>query len=782
MAEKPADKIYFANLPTAQLGDAIFERIKTYQSFVHDCGLYSLWRLSYQSWYSQDEDGFNAHTIGKKGPKGKFAVLKFNHFRSIVKNWRSLAQSQRAAMQPVAKFEDSDSDQQVKRAKVVLDHYAKASRIDDLKDKAINLCSYLGAAHLEQYWNDSEGSLVLPPEDEALTGGPPPAAEPPMDGAELPPEPMPELPEGSDPQPEPAGPPQLAERKVWGSNGEVRTGTIEANVYSPIHFIVDPMRQDAESTWCITERFVSKYDIAARYATSDEMYAKIIGLSRAEDEKLKLEVGFARRGGLNLASDQIPLYTFWHEKTPACRPGKRVLLLSPEIVLKEEDLPERMTRIPVQRIAPANIDETPFGYTEAWDLLAPQKAIDTLKSIRFSNIKTFGAGNILSPKGSGLKATAVTEGLNLLEYNVVGVGAEPKALQMPATPPDAQLAEKAWVGEMGTLIGVNSVARGDPEKSLESGAALALVQAQAVQYSSDFQGEIVKFESGVACDTIVLTQEFLKAEQEFAIVGDEIATLDKFTGAELDQVLRVDVKPVNPMTKTMGGRWQLGTFLAQTYPEKVTPEQLIQMVGTGTLDPITDDTQTEARNIQRENELLGKGIGPPPKVPMTDPAGQPVIGPDGQPKMSRPTVPGKRYVRALLTDNPFKHALKHIALLDSPAARDNPKIVMAVLDHLEDHEELYAFLTASRPGLLQMLRIEPMQAAIPPMMPPPDAAAGGAAAAEQQTGGGVRPSPSGPPGGGKEAPPDSAGPAKMPQFPKNPASGERFQPPAPPGG
>jgi hypothetical protein len=782
---------YFANLEGEDLGKALFDRIVRYENYVYECGLFNVWRLSYLYWYSQDEEGFTAHLLGRKGPRSKYVVLKLNHYRSIVKNWRTLAQAQRAASSPVARFNDSSSDAAVKRARVVLKHYAKASKIDELKDEAIDISSYLGAAHLEQCWYDQGGEMVLPGADPALIPGAPPPTNPDVPQLGIGPQAPNGMMQAQPPGPPPPGqmtvdqtgapsaPLALQAPKPYGGDGNIYTGTIETHVYSPIDFIVDPFRMDHRAKWCITRRYENKYDIAALHAKDDATYSRIIGLTRPKDEKLRLELGFAHRKE-EYQTDDIPVFTFWHEKTPACPQGRKVTFLASDLILKVENL-GKLPRIPIQRIAPANIRRTPFGYSEAWDLLAPQRALDILNSISLSNIRTFGAGNVLAPKGSGLKATQVTEGLNLLEYNPVGE--KPSALAVPQTPREVYDAKKIWVGEMGTLIGVNSVARGDPEKSLESGSALALVQAQAVQYSSDYQGEIVTFEGEVDTDTVRLVNVNLKQEVEFAVVGDEIATLEKFDGHALDPVMRVDLEPVSPMTKTLAGRWQIVDLLSQRYPNKITPEQVIRFVGTGTLDPVTEDSQSESRNILRENELLSKGIGPPPKVPVIGPDGQPVIGPDGKPQMQAQPEPGKQYVRALLTDNPYRHTAKHIALLDSPAARANPQVYNAVLAHLSEHEELYAFLTANRPGLLQMLQIEPMQAAIPPQMPmapgasgPPPEGAGGPPA-------GVRPPPAGPSGGdGTQAPPNNAQPAKMPQFPKNPSTGERFQPPPPPGG
>jgi hypothetical protein len=591
-----------------------------------------------------------------------------------------------------------------------------------------------------------------------------PGAEPPMEGA------PPEM--GAVPAPAPMAAPA----------GVIRTGTIEAETYDPTNLILDPEAQTHRVRWLITRKYTNRWDVATRYAKNDPaLFKKITEMTRPKDEKLRLDVNIVTKDGAS-CSDEIPVFTFWHQKTHACPNGKRVVFLNAQTILHVSDLGD-LPDIPVRRIAPANIRGTPFGYSEAWDLIAPQRACDILTSISLTNMKTFGVGSLVAPKGSGIKATDVTEGLKLLEFNQTGNDSKPSVLAMPQTPQTVWQGHESWVKQMGTLIGVNGVTRGDPEKSLESGSALALVVAQSVQFVSDFSEEVLNFQRKRATDTIRLVIINLKSEAEFAVLGDSVSPMEKFSGQGIKNVLRVDIKAVNPMAKTIQGRFQLGTFLAERYPQTVTPQQVMHMIENGTLDPITEDSNAEERNLMRENELLAKGIGPPPKVPKMDPlTGKPMLDPMTlQPMTERKAEPGKQYVRALLTDNPMKHAQKHVALLSSPAARQNPKVYTAVLDHLEEHEEQYAFITSQRPGLLQMMNIPPMQAALPMPMPgevsdkPPGKGAGGGPGKEPPKGG-VRPPPE-----GASTPPEGGGAAKMPVMPKNPSNGERYQPPQPTG-
>ena len=759
-------KVYFALIEDpAELGKKLVEKVDKYRRYVREKGLFQIWLTSYQLWYSQDEEGFTAHYIGKKGAKNKKAVLKFNHYRSIVKNWRTLAQAQRSAMQPVAKFTGADADKQVKRAKLALDHYGFHAKLDELEDEAIDLSSFLGAAHFEQCWYDQGGKMVMPGDTAGLL-----PEEAPPEGMPPPPSQQTVEPSGK-PSPPPPAP-------------DVMTGTVEGEVYDPTCFIVDPIRPNHRAPWCITMKWMNKFDVATRYGRSDEEKARIIELTRPKAEDLLCLDLIATGKEGDWDSDDIPVYTFWHEKTPSHPMVSKRVFLNGDLVFDREQL--KLDHVPIRRIAPGNIRFSPFGYSEAWDLIAPQRALDVLKSVSFTNAKTFGAANFTATKGTGVKATAIADGLNLIEHNQ---GFEPpKPLEVPTTPPEVYSSMEKMTGEMGTLIGVNKVARGEPEASLESGSALALVQAQAVQYSSDYQSAITEFSKGRAFDTILLVQHYLTKEAEFESMGDSLSSVQMFDGDGVKDIVRVDVKPVNPMMKTIGGKFQIAQFLAERFPDKVTPAQVMEMFVSGSTDCLTEDTETEQLNIKRENSLLEQGHGPPPKVPKTDPmTGQPVMGPDGQPVMVRAAgEEGKLYVRALLTDNPFEHIKGHKRLLDSPQVREDANLVTAVLDHIQEHEELAMWLTSQRPGLLELLGYPPIQAAIPQMGAP---APGGGAPLSQgpggaEGGGAVRP-PTGPAGGGPAelaAPPRPGTPGKMPQFPQNPATGERFQPPPPGGG
>ncbi len=759
---------YFANLPDDEIGFALDEKRKEFERYVDQAGLFGLWKKAFQYYYSQDEKGFTGHHVGKFGEKKQFSMVKMNHFRSIVKRWRNLADSQHSAMQCVAKFNGYESEQQVKRGNAIIENAMIESRLAQCILESVEISSFLGAGHLVEQWNPEGGELYLPMSSQGLiretapeeTIGAPPSEMPPEMGMEAEMPPMAEMP--PEMQPEMGAPP---EKK------EARQGKLEASVYTPVDYIIDPRARHWKRPWCITRDFASKYDLAAQYAANDEKLAeRICSLSRSTDI-LSLDCALVNENQ-PCDTDEIEYYTFLHEKTPACPRGKKVVYLRGDLVLKVSDLGSR--RVFSSRIAPSNIVNSPWGYTDAWDLLAPQEAVDALFSITVSNMKTFGLGLMMAPKGSGITSSDVAKGLKLLEYNP-GLN-KPEPMQMPQTPNQVIDVRKDGIGEMGTIIGVNDTARGAPQASLESGSSLAIVHAQAVEATSDFQESINLFKEGVAMDCIELHQTNITDEMLVPIMGEKLAQTVGVSKEGLKEIIAVKVKPVNPMSKSVSGRFQMAESVASRFPDQVSPQQFMRLVQGGNDDVITDPMADEDRLIELENEMLARGVGPPP-YEIDQLTGQPAVDPKTGRRIRGKGEPGKQYVRVVITDNPLRHAQRHLAVLSSQAARDNPAVTKAVLEHIDDHEDKYADLTVLRPGLTQMLNIPPLAAAVPPdpmaMMGGPQGKPPGAKPGEAGSG----QAPQEKVKASDEAPPGTGGAPKMPAFPKNPTDGERYQPP-----
>ena len=107
--------------------------------------------------------------------------------------------------------------------------------------------------------------------------------------------------------------------------------------------------------------------------------------------------------------------------------------------------------------------------------------------------------------------------------------------------------------------------RGDPPESLKSGSALALVQAQAITFSSGLQQSYAHLVEDVYTDMLNILKKFAKNEKIIQIVGKyNRSMMQSFTGTDIDQINRVVVQVGSPLEQTVPGRMQIAQDLIQS--------------------------------------------------------------------------------------------------------------------------------------------------------------------------------------------------------------------------
>ena len=73
------------------------------------------------------------------------------------------------------------------------------------------------------------------------------------------------------------------------------------------------------------------------------------------------------------------------------------------------------------------------------------------------------------------------------------------------------------IQSMETISGISSVTRGNPEASLKSGTALALIQSMSLQFISGLQQNYVKLIEDVGTNLINILKDYAKTPKTIAI-------------------------------------------------------------------------------------------------------------------------------------------------------------------------------------------------------------------------------------------------------------------------
>lgn len=446
-------------------------------------------------------------------------------------------------------------------------------------------------------------------------------------------------------------------------------GDIEFTNLSPFDVVFDGTRETYNPDWVLIRSWKNKHDLAAKYPEKAE---EILAINSKSDDKI-----YRLSMYTNDESDDIPVYEFFHKKTEAVKEGKYFLFVGDDVDLIPP-IPLPYETLPVFRMAPRNIMGTPYGYTPMFDIYPLQEALNALYSTFMTNLNAFGVQSIWVPDGSNLSMTSLDGGLNIMK------GSEkPEAIQLTATPPELFKAIELITKEIETISAINSVTRGQPEASLKSGNALALVQSMAIQYISGLQQSYVKLIEQVGTQLINNLKRFAKAPRIAAIVGKYNKTLLKeFTGDDLSAINRVIVDVGNPLSRTTAGRVQMAEQMLQMNLLK-TPQEYFQVINTGKLDSAFEGDLHELFLIKQENEKMMEGQ-------------QPLVSPIDQHRV---------------------HINEHRGVLADSDLRQNPEIVRVVMEHIQMHLDA---LRNTDPDLLMLVGEQPLPPPAPAVPPAPE--------------------------------------------------------------
>lgn len=610
--------LYFAQKDASDVAGVCLKRANSFYNFLNANAFIEKLNRMWRFYHGAFSDDVGyGHQVGFTGEQGELVNMPINHFRNLAQHIHTMITSNRPIMEARASNMDYKSLAQTYVANGILDYYMREKRLEDSLKKACEYAIVLGAGFIKLDWNATAGRSY-----------------------------------DTDPE-------SQDETLIY-------EGDIEFTVLSPLDIVIDGTKENWSHDWMVVRTFQNRFNLMAKYP---ELAEKLKALqSKNESSVYRLAVWS------NDETDDIPVYEFYHKRTEAMPDGRYILFASPECILLDTAMPYR--EIPVYRIAPADILGTPYGYTPMFDIFPIQEGLNSLYSSVMTNQNAFGVQNVFVPKGSDISISKLEGSLNVIEGTV-----KPEPLNLTETPAEVFKFIEMLIQSAETISGVNSVARGNPEASLKSGAALALVQSMAIQFISGLQQSYVRLIEDVGTGVINILKDFATTPKMMAIVGRNNKTeMKEFTGDEVSSISRVIVDVGNALSRTTAGRVQMAEQLLQMNLIK-NPQQYFQVINTGRLDAAYDGEMQELLLIKNENEKMMNGES----------------------------------VIALAIDEHRAHILEHRSVLADPDLRRNNAIVQHVLGHIQEHIML---LRSTDPDLLQLIGEQPLQP--PPPVGNPD--------------------------------------------------------------
>ncbi len=631
-------KTYWASLPDSELLLELHRKIENYYEDLQNTKLFYVWERSFMAYFGAKLTGtnwsgqlFDSSELSRSGENSEIVNLKVNHYRNLLQHTLQLVTSDRPAWACRASNTDYKSQAQCVLGKGLLDYYYREKGFQRFYKQVVENSLVFGEGWVHAPWNETSGEYI-----------------------------------GTDPD----------------TGADLHEGDFEFSAHSPLDIVRDAsIRNDEQHEWLIVRGFVNKFNLAAKYPAYSE---KILNESYKLDTKYEQFDSFDLRirRGSNLQSDRIPLWMFYHRPTEAM-PSGRMCIFTNSCMTFSGPLPYE--KIPVYPVYPENLIGTPYGYSPAFDLLAPQQAIDILTSTVMTNNAANGIQNIWTKKGDDLSVKDLGGGMKHLSSEE-----KPQAIQLTQSAPETFNFRQQLIGEMETLIGVSATVRGNPEASLKSGAALALIVSQSIQFASILEQSVNTMLEDFGTSLINNLKVFAKSNRIATIMGESSRPYQKeFSGDDLVNVSRVTVDRVSPISKTVAGRLQIAdTLLEKGLIDNA--KKYVMLLTTGSLDVVTEDIQNSMLNIQADMEALRRG--------------EPV-----------PVVMVENHADCI-------NAAKNLI---NPDSKKDPQFVSLVLKYIQDHLDTWRNMP---PDLAVMTGQQP-----PPPPSAPAVPAGGSPAAVTST-------------------------------------------------
>lgn len=616
---------YFAGLPIDDLLQECERRVHDYEDYVLRTGKLTVWRTNYEM-YQRSEMKIG---IRFGGDRGQYKLIESNIYRSIVTGLVSTIANQRPSFQPEAINDDHKSMSQDIIFDSVSNYYLKAKRMEDGYKMGLTYGIVTGEGWMFEKWNADIGEIV------DVTTDP------------------------------------------TGKQVPIKEGDFQYAILGPMDVIRDYTRMDVDNDWYIVREYLNKWDlIAQRPDLMDDLkgYSMPTTLQRFRFGHIV--------DAQTSNSDMIPVYTFIHKKTAACPEGRITQYVDSETWILDTALP--YDEIPLYPMMPDQTLFNNFGSTVMTSLVKLQYAYDKTLSVIVTNQQAFAIQNIVVDESTQTKPEQVIEGLNFIKTNMKnGV---PMGLELCKTPAEVFNFLELLESQMEKLSGLPSILRGQPPTGVESGTAMAFLQAQALVFNSPIQQAYISFLERSATGLFNMLKSFANTKRMITIAGSSKSPyMGEFSGADLSNISRVIVSAGNPATRSEAGKIQIAQDLMAKGLIK-DANQYFEVLSTGELDPMIAGPEAENMLIVKENEQLRRGL----------------------PQVAAPW------------DNHANHIPQHFTIMMDPAIRQkqNDPVMAAVTNHVMSHAQfLFPGITSLTDPRLMGLMGNNVQGLPPPPQP-----------------------------------------------------------------
>lgn len=545
---------YFANLPTSECANAVFDRIEGYYNEMRRTGRLALYRNSFMNFYA---GWIYRASMYKSGEQGELTKSFVNHHRNLLLHIKTQTTQNKVTFKSQVMNSSSQASKTVQLANGLSEYYCEDEDygVDSKGKQAVEDCLVFAESSIVGLWNRFKGRPVV-----------------------------------ADPV----------------SGFVYRDGDMDYFTITPMDQIINTSHQDRNDVqWRIVRRWVNKYDWAARYPkfasetknlsdTESSYGTKLVTLIRHDDET-------------------IPVFYFFHPPTSAVPKGRLMILADPTTIYEDGPLDQGEGKpgydhVPVYDMIVNTMSGSPFGYTVGFDLIPQQQLYNEIYSALATNNVNFATQCVIGMKGGNLHYQNLASGMSYIEYDPkVGPNGKPEPLNLLSSKPESYQFLDRIQKNMEIIAGIDSLSRGQVDANITSGQYAALVTTQSVIFNSGIQKAYARMLKQLMTGTIKTVAKNMIGNKMATILGPADEPIAReFSKQELSGIKSVNTDLINPMIQTPAGKMNMADALMKTGLIK-DPQAYLSVYTEGDLPNLFSNQESQLRLIKEENEELMKG-------------------------------------------------------------------------------------------------------------------------------------------------------------------------------
>jgi len=376
----------------------------------------------------------------------------------------------------------------------------------------------------------------------------------------------------------------------------IRTGDVRYDVLLPWNILVDPDKEWGKSKVLFKQECMHLEEARDKYPE----HAKALKASKNAFEFSLQSLKDIKK------ANHILIHTMWHKADDHFPKGRKIVFTN-ELILEDGELGFSHGEFPVIRLTDIDVPGSVHGISRYQQALNMQTSHNNLSQSIMKNEFLMAAPKWMMPRGA-CKLDQLANGRTIVQYQ--GPVA-PQLVQMNPTSSTTFDFRDRIENDLGKIMGVHAVSRGEPPKGITAAVALQFLNEQETERGMTDIAKHNLVIREIAIKTVSTAGDYYEIDdgRMIRILGRENKHMVKyFDAANLHKDYDIRIQNSSAIPQSQAARMERILQTMQYSPGLFTPERWAELLEFGSTEKMHTLVTAAIHSAESENEDILEGL------------------------------------------------------------------------------------------------------------------------------------------------------------------------------